>query len=64
MKSQQLARDIKTGRDKEQFRAEGGKSAMDEFNRRVAERIRKAKERNAKQRGFVYHPRCAGPCWP
>jgi len=49
--SQQLARDIKTGRDKEQFRAEGGKTAMDEFNKRVARRIKKNRERNAQQRG-------------
>lgn len=48
--SQQLARDIKTGRDKEQFRAEGGKTAMDEFNQRVAERIKQSRKRNAQQR--------------
>jgi hypothetical protein len=49
--SQQRARDIKTGRDKEQFRAEGGKTATDEFNRRVARRIKQSRKRSQKQRG-------------
>jgi MobA/VirD2-like, nuclease domain len=48
--SQQLARDIKTGRDKEQFRAEGGKTATDDFNRRVAEQIRRNRQRDARRR--------------
>lgn len=49
--SQQLARDIKTGRDKEQFRAEGGKTAKDEFNQRVRQRIKKSKARRERNRG-------------
>lgn len=49
--SQQLARDIKTGGDKEQFRAEGGKTAMDDFNRRVAERLKETRKRDTRQRG-------------
>jgi hypothetical protein len=48
--SQQRARDIKTGRDKEQFRAEGGKTATDEFNRRVSSRIRQTQKRREQER--------------
>lgn len=49
--SQQLARDIKTGRDKDQFRAEAGKTAKDDFNERVRQRIKKNKARDQRKRG-------------
>ena len=48
--SQERARDIKEGRDREQFRKEMGQDLKGEFARRVRERIKETKKRREEER--------------
>lgn len=48
--SKQRARDIKEGRDRQQFREEVGKDVSDEFARRVRRRLEQMKKRRAAER--------------
>lgn len=48
--SQQRARDIKEGRDRQQFREEVGKDVSDEFARRVRNRLDQMKKRRTAER--------------
>ena len=48
--SEELARDIKTGRDAEQYLKETAPSLGDEFARRVSQRIKEAKKRDEERR--------------
>ncbi len=48
--SQKLARDVKEGRDKQQFRKEMGQTLSDDFQERVKKRIRRSRKREREER--------------